>query len=508
MSKKTPLEILAESNKDIVWIIDENGDTVQTSRKDYKTRKDAGQNISYATDEQIKEANKNYAEESGQPLEDVENWDTKKLQENIEYLIEHKDRINAQDEVFKHLMKNNHFKTLSDTKEIYVYNGHGIYEITGEDIIQENINFFLDKNATTNTHKTIKYRIEAQTFTDRETATTHDWINLKNGLLNPETNEFIEHTPEIFTTAQIPIAYDPKADCPKFKEDLKKRVCDDVFKTTQEMFGYTLQPGQKYQKAFLLYGSRRSMKSTTLNILEKLLGKGNVCGYSLQELNDNKYAGVYLNENKANICADLDSKSLKSVSVFMRVTGTDAITSAKKFCHAITFHPTSKLIFSCNQIPATYNKDLAFYRRWILLSYPKQMKIEDVDVNAPKKYEEELSGILNWALEGLKRLQKQKGFTLQMSDEEIQDVYERNSNSIQSFIFNIIDTEDDTEALTKRETYACYEKYCEDNKIHIEHQHRFGKEFILLTGCGTRRLGLLPAYTGVRFKGGEGQTTI
>lgn len=396
------------------------------------------------------------------------------------------------------IMKKIEIKTLHGNHEIYYYE-NGLYLKKGKDKIRQLcLNMLQDKYTKNRFAETVSY-IEGSTFID-PTEIDNEWVNLENGLLNPLTREFIEHTPEVFSTIRVPIKYDKKADCPLFKKALQEKLDKPTRTVLQEMFGYIYLPKQPFEKAFLFYGQRRTMKSTTLHILGKLIGKENITGHTLQYLSHDRFAKGYLYGVPANICADLPTSALKETGTFLMITGGDLIAGEKKGQDPIHFYPSTKLIFSCNDIPPTTNKNLAYYRRWILLEFSKQTRIDDIDEKFKEKLEEELPGILNWALEGLTRLLKEHGFSYWLSEEEVKDLYERSSDSIQSFIFNFIDTENDEGIIKKREAYNKYKKYCLEENLRLEHQIKFGKMFFALTNCGRCEQKKIPAYKGVSWK--------
>jgi len=389
-------------------------------------------------------------------------------------------------------------KTLKGNDKIYRYH-NGVYLEDGKELIKEVCADLLkNKFSSHYCNETVSY-IQAKTYINPEEI-DNEWINLENGLLHPITKEFKEHTPETFSTIRIPIKYDPKADCPLWKKKLEEKVDKFTRKVVQQLFGYCYLPKQKYEVAFLFYGPMRTMKSTTLYLLERMLGDENVTAYSLQWLTENPFSLAYLYGKSANICPDLSSKALKDTGTFMTITGGDKISSARKHEHPISFYPSVKLIYSCNNIPPTSNKNLAFYRRWIIMEFKTQHSLEDIDVNLKEKLLKELAGVLNWALDGLKSLLENGGFNYWLDEEEVKDLYERGSNSIQSFIYHSIDSEDDESVLKKREVYMKYKEYCEENDLQLENQIKFGRLFIALTGCGTCKSNKIPAYQGTGWK--------
>ena len=79
-----------------------------------------------------------------------------------------------------------------------------------------------------------------------------------------------------------------------------------------------------------------------------------------------------------------------------------------KFKNPIEFRPIAKHIFSMNEIPIIVDKTYALQRRLIILRFNQVFKGKKRDKFLEDKLSEELSGILNWCLEGLHRVLKNK----------------------------------------------------------------------------------------------------
>lgn len=402
------------------------------------------------------------------------------------------------------ILKNTPIKTLKGKghKEMYHYK-KGVYVKHGEEQIVEQCSLYLqDYYRQSYGTETIGF-IQAKTFVDPQ-GVNQEWLNFENCLLNPLTMKTKKHTPDLFSITQIPIVYDPKAKCPQWQKLLKERTKnEEELLTLQEFFGYCFLEGQPYEMALLLVGPKRTCKSTVLNALELILGKENVTGYPIQEIgtSENKYAVGYMYGKLGNIMADLDARALKEIGPFMTYTGGDLKQAETKFGHSFAFHPTAKLVFSCNSTPVIYNKEDAFYRRWLPLTFTKQTPENEVDPDIKNKtIPSEASGILNWALEGLKRLQENKKFSLSYTDEEKKDFYEKHSDSPSSFILQNINNEDDEGTLIKRSVYKKYLAYCKENNLKAKNPVWFGRDFINTTGCGSTKIEGIPAYKGVSFK--------
>lgn len=407
-----------------------------------------------------------------------------------------------------HILKSEYFKTVEGSKEMYHYRD-GLYRNNGRERLQTLIKDLLgNKFKTHHSKETLAY-IEASTMTDPKES-NNNFLNFENGLFDLSKMEFCEHTPKIFSITRLPYNYDPDAKAEVFLEKLKGKVSETKVQTLQEMFGYCLLPGQRFEVAFLFYGPRRTMKSTTLFACSRMLGIENITAYALKYLNEDKFAMAYLFGKLANICPDLPASALKDVGPFMVLTGGDPVTFARKGGHPMTWFPSTKLLFSCNQIPSTSNKDLAYYRRIFPIEFSKTTPKEEIDSKMKDKILGELSGLFNWAIEGLKRILENDGFSNRPDEYEVKDVYEKNANSVDSFIYNCIDAEDDEGKITKREVYKKYTQYCRDNRLRAENITVFGTAFKNTTGCGGTTINKIPAYVGVSFKdsGGERQTSL
>jgi putative DNA primase/helicase len=255
----------------------------------------------------------------------------------------------------------------------------------------------------------------------------------------------------------------------------------------------------RFEKALLLYGAKRSSKSTVLFVLSNLLGEENVTNMTLHFLNENKFGLAYLYGAKANICADLPTEALKSISKFMLITGRDRITCDKKGKDPTSFYSIAKPVFSCNQIPRIPVKEDAFYRRWIILNFPYSTPLEEVDEHYKTDLLNEISGILNWAIKGTKRVLKNHGIYYNKTEEDVKDIWNKNSDTVTSFVHNKIVIDDFGKELM-RNVYNMYIEYCKENKLRPENNWIFGRVFKLETGCGTCRINKIPAYAGIKLK--------
>jgi phage/plasmid-associated DNA primase len=94
------------------------------------------------------------------------------------------------------------------------------------------------------------------------------------------------------------------------------------------------------------------------------------------------------------------------------LTGGDTIMVRGLYQKPFEFVPAFKLILATNHKPEVRDNGYGIWRRVILVPFSKTIPEGQRDENLLEKLKVELSGILNWAIEGLKLYQQLNGFVL------------------------------------------------------------------------------------------------
>lgn len=381
-------------------------------------------------------------------------------------------------------------KTMRDNQDVYVYNKEkGIYEYAGK---QEQQLREIIKKALENLYKEKYARATINDITAstgenrRELEPSLHLIPLNNGLLNILDNKpkLANHTSAMFFTGTFPVNYKANAKPKAFLEFLNQIQPDGVVQQQiQEMFGYCLWRKYHYQVAFLLIGAGGNGRSTLLGVLQAMLGHENVSAEKLQNLCDDKFSKAELYHKFANISGEIPSKSIQDTTTFKALNdGLTLVSGQRKFKDPFKFVNYAKLIFLANKVPYTYDDTDAYYRRWLLMFFAIQFGIQPGNLPADKHMieklttPEELSGVLNWSLEGLRRLLKNKRFTKIMTVEETRQYYQRLVSPLSAFIQDKIKiTYSEQDFITKEEFYNEFLKYCKEKKIVAPRKENVGR---------------------------------
>jgi putative DNA primase/helicase len=405
------------------------------------------------------------------------------------------------------LMDKYRFICLDDTQELLVYQ-NGIYVPAESTVYEEVLEYFGDEEISKHTANEVLFILQASNYRSRKDLDSNpDIINLKNGLLNIKTGKLKEHTPRFLSLTQLPLTFDPTAECPRFLKFLSEVVDESDIPIIQELFGYCLYKNHQIHKAFMLVGDGANGKSTLLRILKIFLGPENVASVPLQMLDENRFATSLLYGKLANIYADLPARKILGSGNFKMLTGQDLIHAERKYQQPFNFVNYSKQVFSANQVPPVNEQTDAFFRRWIIINFPNKFEGEDADKKIVEKITtpEELSGILNWALEGLKRLLENGKFSDGLTTDQIREEYVRKSDPVGAFVMDCLKIDPEGEVL-KDDLYSAYVEYCRQTKLPPVSKMIFSRDHLPKHVKDLREVRRGPkgarkrAWRGVRFK--------
>jgi putative DNA primase/helicase len=199
--------------------------------------------------------------------------------------------------------------------QLWVYRD-GVYLPCGEATLYADAQALLGNERRTNRLREALSYVEVATRLEDESPPDRTYINLLNGRLAWETGELALHTPEVFTTVQLPIEYDATAGCPAFDNYLATTFQADVIPLIEEILGWCLLPDRRFEKAVMLTGEGENGKSVFLDLVGYLLGEANISNVALQDLEENRFRAAELYDKLANVFADLDARGLQSSSMF------------------------------------------------------------------------------------------------------------------------------------------------------------------------------------------------
>lgn len=319
-------------------------------------------------------------------------------------------------------------------------------------------------------------------------------IPVANGTLDVDERDVRPRRPTDYALVSLPVEYDPDADCPTFDEfltDVCPRPVDR--KKLQEYVGYTLLHWDlPFHKALFVAGPQASGKSTFLDTVAALLGAdddrdGATCSLAPQEMTEERFAGYGLRKAWANIRSDIPADLIENTGKFKELVAGDRVKVEQKYKDPVTIRPTAKHLFAANTLPSAEIDDDAFFRRILLVSFPKTVPRDERDPYLDDKLEAELSGILNWALDGLNRLREQGHFSGDLPPAATQGKWRSWGESVSRFKERCLADDPAADAtVLKSRLWEAYRQFCEAEAVPMKSRQKFGRE--IKKDAGERRV--------------------
>ena len=277
-------------------------------------------------------------------------------------------------------------------------------------------------------------------------------LTLRGRVLSPEKE---------FARNRLPVSYDHAATCPVWLKVVENLLEPEDRLTLQEYFGYLLIPTNRAQKALFICGKGGEGKSLIVKVVSDLLGNSCFSG-KLQNVQE-RFGLAGLEGKLCFADDDIDSAAFRSTATLKKiVTANKPMRIEKK-----GIDPYPGTIFArflcCGNSFATalYDSSDGFFRRQLLLLTRPGSQVQNPDRELSDKLTAELPGILNWALDGLERLQ-QNGWTFTISDRSRQALEEqrRNACNVISFLeSNYVERGKNLQVFAK-DLYCAYCHWC------------------------------------------------
>ncbi|MFB3764843.1 MAG: phage/plasmid primase, P4 family [Methanotrichaceae archaeon] len=363
------------------------------------------------------------------------------------------------------IMGSEHIKT-TESGEIYIYD-NGVYKPNGDKKLATLIEQLGGQQTTNNTVIEVLGKIKRLTSCSFLEFDSDPYrISVQNGILNLNTGKLEPHSPEFLTVIQIPVEYVPGADCLKIKKFMSEIVEEKNLPLLEEMAGYCLLRDYPLHKGFVLLGEGRNGKSTWINLLVNLVSLDNCSSVALQHLG-RRFKKAELKGKLINFYTDLPDLTMSLADDFKIVTSGDPTSIERKYFDPEVVRLIAKHIYSANALPKTMDESYGFFSRIILVDFPNRFESENADPFLLQKLTtpEELSGFLNLAISGLKRLLASQRFSYDKEVEDVAEEYKVRSSPIVAILDFMTQAtmRDNNGKILKDDLWLAYRGWCLDS---------------------------------------------
>ncbi len=311
-------------------------------------------------------------------------------------------------------------------------------------------------------------------------------FNCHNGTINLLTGEFRKHSPADFLTKMTEVDYNPDASCPrwlKFMDEIMDGDTDRI-RFLQKAIGYAMSGDTRLECMFILYGATsRNGKGTTMETVLRILGE-----YGRTAKPDMLSAkGLINSSGPSEDVARLNGARMVNISepgkhmqinasLAKQMTGNNILTARFLRENSFEFKPQFKLFIDTNHLPQISDmtmfesdrvKIIPFYRHF-------SAKERDIDLKSYFAQPENLTGILNWCLEGF-RLYQEEGLLMPASVVKATEEYRKSSDRLLMFVTQCLKKEIGQE-LRAQAVYRRYQDWCGENGFKAENASNFRKK--------------------------------
>ena len=314
-------------------------------------------------------------------------------------------------------------------------------------------------------------------------------FNCENGTLDLATLSFRPHDPMDFITKISPVVYDPAATCPRWTQfvDEVMQGKKEVGRYLQKAVGYSLTGDTSLECLFIMYGpTTRNGKTTTIDTILKLMGEyGRSAKPDMLASNFRGPSNGAPSEDVARLAgsrfvgiSEMEQKLTINASLTKQLTGNNKITARFLHENSFEFMLQAKIFIDTNHLPNVTDQTLFESGRIKIIPFNRHFEEHEQDksLKAVLADPENLSGILNWAVEGYK-LYKLEGLGEPGEVLAATAQYRQDSDRFSQFIDAWLEEGKDEDGspyeVSCKAAYRVYSRWCDDMNYRPDNYKNF-----------------------------------
>lgn len=235
-------------------------------------------------------------------------------------------------------------------------------------------------------------------------------ISFTNGVLDLDTGEFLDFSPNIASVVSMDYAFDPTADAHRWRQFLEFALPDpEVRRSLQEFMGVSLLNRERMsvEKFALLIGRGSNGKSVIFDVITGVLGPKWVSSCTPDQLSDPKFLAE-LGFRFVNLGSDIAATS--TFDSHLKAVFSGQAVGAWKIYEGMRTVKAPLCAFALNEFPLFKDTTHGFFRRMLVFQFNRVVDEEHQDRTlAARIIAEEASGVFNWLWEGCRRVGNANG---------------------------------------------------------------------------------------------------
>jgi len=334
-------------------------------------------------------------------------------------------------------------------------------------------------------------------------------LNCRNGTLDLHTLELRPHDPADRITKITGAGYDPNAAASSWDAFLASSLPDPAVRGFMQRYAGLSLIGRVIEHVMLIAtGSGRNGKGVLARALSKALGD-----YAVTATNDllvtgrhgGKTAGelaaqMVLRGARFAVMSELDKNDKMNETLMKSLTGGDEITAKLMGQNFVSFMPSHSFFLQTNDLPAMDAGAEAAWTRVRVVPFDVSFKGRE-DHGLEERLETELSGVLTWAVEGLRQYQ-QTGLDEPDAVTASTDAYRSDNDALSRFIADCCVLHPAASVTTSKITEA-YNQWAAVNGEPPVSSRALGKDLRQMGGISDARTNSARGLLGIGLKNDE-----
>lgn len=298
------------------------------------------------------------------------------------------------------------------------------------------------------------------------------WIlNCENCTIDLKSRKMWQHRPEDMLTMVTKVSFAKGAKCERWERFMTEVMLghDEKIGFLQRSLGYALTGDISYDCLFMLLGLKtRNGKGTTMETIKHMLGDY-AANMQPDTLAQKQFASggapsediARLRGKRLVVVPEPEKGMRLNSAIVKQLTGGDTVTARKLNENSFEYRPQFKLFIHTNHKPIVKDDSLFASGRVKLITFERHFEESERDIGLREYFRQpaNLSGILNWCIDGLRTLGKE-GLKQPTAVVEATNEYREESNPIGQFIGECLVSVTGAKTLYKS-VFAEYEKWCD-----------------------------------------------
>lgn len=291
-------------------------------------------------------------------------------------------------------------------------------------------------------------------------------LPVQNGYVHVTTEgiELQSADPALGLRHVLKCVYEPAAQAPEFERFVARALPDEAVRArVQEYVGYTLMADARFQRAQFWLGDGANGKGLLASIVRALHYRW--ASVALDELAGFERGAVM---GASLIFADEVPRGKIHEQTIKKLVSGDPVSINRKFLPVVSVEVTGKWIACGNHLPAVSDHSTGFWRRWDIIPFGATVPESERDPELGKRIlDNELAGVLNWALNGLLRLLARGRFSPVLPEAMRRALIEAKveTNSVLAWVDDCDITFESSCRTLKSEVFRHYREWCAENAL-------------------------------------------